>query len=93
MKDDDAELAEVIASAIGASGINALDADGATPLFLSVAFGSLNVFRVFLKYGGDVNGPGYEGYSILHAAECGFAAFPNSEREEILQIVKAHTVK
>ena len=71
----------VIASAIGASGINALDADGATPLFLSVAFGSLNVFRVFLKYGGDVNGPGYEGYSILHAAECGFAAFPNSERE------------
>ncbi|MBP3302845.1 MAG: hypothetical protein J6L64_06925 [Opitutales bacterium] len=93
IEDDDAELAEVIASAIGASGINALDADGATPLFLSVAFGSLNVFRVFLKYGGDVNGPGYEGYSILHVAECGFAAFPNSEREEILQIVKAHTVK
>lgn len=88
VKNDAADLAELVVGNEGAGVIGEPDRDGCSPLARSVAAGSLNVFRVFLKNGGDVRGSAFGGYSLLRIAELGYDAFPTPERAEILRLVK-----
>ena len=52
----------------GAKDINGQSSDGSTPLFLAACVGHVDIIRLLLDWGGDVDRPRDGGWSPLHAA-------------------------